>query len=135
MPCRSAILLQRLGKLVWARAPPHPWWPGEICVPLASQALTIIPPTDDTRRILVLFFGDSSFEAVDPKMALSFDPAKPRQLVDAKSTGKKAVFGAVKEALDRAHHLKLISGMDSRVLASFRHNGDGIYDMLFRRAC
>ena len=77
---------------------------------------TLLPDSESQRRTLVLFFGDTSFELLDDKNVALFDPARPKQHADPK---KKEISRAVKDALDRAKALRLVSGRPCSCFRSF----------------
>ena len=66
----------RLGNLIMAQSLQHPWWPAELCIPAASHIVKLCPPIikaatyskvawSSSRQVLVLFFGDTSFDLID----------------------------------------------------------------------
>lgn len=105
-PPAAAVQLHKIGRLVWARAAGHPWWPGEVCVPLAAELGQLALPahTRDAAN-LVVFCGDGTFDWIT-KDANPFNPANPRPK-SIMGRGDRALMAAVKEALDRATFLGL----------------------------
>ena len=51
LPTAPEVRVQRIGLLVWAKTPPHPYWPAETCVPSQRDMKEQFPKTTTGRKV------------------------------------------------------------------------------------
>ena len=54
-PKGPEVRVQRIGLLVWAKTPPHPYWPAETCVPSQNEINEHFPKTTTGRKVRLSF--------------------------------------------------------------------------------
>lgn len=111
---RQLQSLHRMGKLVWARSPKHPWWPAEAAVPSQAQLLDIVPPTRTQRCQPVIYMSDTDnvdFDVLDLERVAPYDLAAPTARL-SKGKAHDMILHHTRAAVKRASELALLRVSD-----------------------
>lgn len=90
----------RVGEFVWGKIRSHPWWPGRIYDPL--NASDYAKQCKQRDKILVAYFGDSTFAWCNPSQLSPFEESFVEMF---KQSTSKSFVNAVKEAVDEVGRL------------------------------
>lgn len=90
----------RVGDFVWGKIKSHPWWPGRVYDP--SNASDYAKKVKQRDKILVAYFGDSTFAWCNPSQLSPFEENFVEMF---KQSNSKSFVNAVKEAVDEVGRL------------------------------